>query len=406
MKTKITTSRKLLLGTILALATPFALPTAVRAADHGDGPSAALDRACDIGDTYFFMDPTDATKTHVIILATVQGFIVPSEANNFSVFDPNVRYQFQIENNGDAILDKTISVFFNPRVAPTSTPQGARIVFSGDPTVYTANATNPTLAGTANTQTVTTLANGVEFFAGEVDDPFFFDIVGFNRFVAKKIANNPTAANELTRARDSFAGYNTLCIGVRVPIALLKATGSTSTKLGLNFVTQRRLIETPSLVGTTLASGPFRNIDREGNPAVNVALVPFAKKNRYNASVPAQDKANLFSSDIIATLTALGASQSAIGTLASVAVAQGDILRLDTAIANTGNGGGNNAGAGFPNGRRPQDDVIDTILGIIAGGTLGDGVNANDVPFQDVFPYVALPQQPRANGVTDDNTRN
>ena len=73
MKTKITKSRRLLLGTLLALATPFALPTAGRAADHGDGPSASLDRACDIGDTYFFVDPGMPTK--VVILATVQGFI-------------------------------------------------------------------------------------------------------------------------------------------------------------------------------------------------------------------------------------------------------------------------------------------------------------------------------------------
>jgi hypothetical protein len=66
--------------------------------------------------------------------------------------------------------------------------------------------------------------------------------------------------------------------------------------------------------------------------------------------------------------------------------------------------GGDNAG--FPNGRRLADDVVDIELQALAGATplsppgfnkppnnqLGDGVNANDVPFLKSFPYVAEPQ--------------
>ena len=409
MKTKMKTknTRKLLIGTILALVVQFALPTAVRAADHGDGPSASLDRACDIGDLYFFVDPTDATK--VVLIGTVQGFIVPSEAGNFGVFDSNVRYRFAIENSGDAIFDKTIDVTFSPRAtaAVGAQTQIATIAVSGVNRVLTAPATNPTLAATANAQVVTPLSNlGIDFFAGEVDDPFFFDIVGFNRFVAKAVAGDSSAGTELARGRDSFAGYNTLAIALRVPIALLKQAGSDSTTIGANFQTARRLVETPIPAGITVASGAFRQIDRAAIPAVNVALVPFNKKNRYNASTPADDKANVFASEIVATLNALGASAPAISTLASVAVANGDILRLDTSLANTGTGGGTTAGSGFPNGRRLKDDVVDTILGIIVSGTLSDNANVNDVPFQDAFPYIAKPQQPRANGVTDDGTRN
>lgn len=411
MKMKNTINRKYLLGAIVALATPFSLPTSVRAADHGDGPSASLDRACDIGDLYFFVDPNNTPATHVVLIATVQGFIVPSEATNFGIFDPNVRYRFGIENTGDPIFDKYIDVTFSPRATgtPGAKTQKASIKITGINRPLSADATNPTLADTANTQVVTALSTlGVDFFAGEVDDPFFFDIVGFNRFVAKATANppDPTAGNELNRGRDSFAGYNTLAIALRVPITLLKRAGSSSTSIGANFQTARRLIETPVRAGVTVASGPFRNIDRFAIPAVNVALVPFHRKNRYNAASPVDDKNLLFGSDIIATLTALGASQSAIDTLAGVAVAKGDILRLDTAIANTGNGGGTNAPAAFPNGRRLQDDVVDIILGIVAGGPLSDNANVNDVAFQNSFPFIALPQQPFANGVVDDNTRN
>ena len=55
---------------------------------------------------------------------------------------------------------------------------------------------------------------------------------------------------------------------------------------------------------------------------------------------------------------------------------------------------------GFPNGRRVSDDVTDIALRVVAGvlagfsgapyNSLGDGVNANDVPYQETFPYVAF----------------
>ena len=105
-------------------------------------------------------------------------------------------------------------------------------------------------------------------------------------------------------------------------------------------------------------------------------------------------------------MKALGTNDTNIGILANVAVTRGDFLHLDTTVANSGTGGGNNASAGFPNGRRLQDDVIDTILFFVANqNTLGDNVNANDLTFRNSFPFLAPPQQPRASG-TDDNTRN
>jgi hypothetical protein len=52
---------------------------------------------------------------------------------------------------------------------------------------------------------------------------------------------------------------------------------------------------------------------------------------------------------------------------------------------------------GFPNGRRLSDDIVDVSLQVVEGelagspNDLGDGVNANDVPFESVFPYIGLP---------------
>ena len=53
--------------------------------------------------------------------------------------------------------------------------------------------------------------------------------------------------------------------------------------------------------------------------------------------------------------------------------------------------------AGFPNGRRLSDDVLDASLQVVYGelignpNDLGDGVDSNDVPFLKTFPYVAYP---------------
>ena len=130
------------------------------------------------------------------------------------------------------------------------------------------------------------------------------------------------------------------------------------------------------------------------------------RKNEYNVAVNVEGSKNVFTTDIVNTLTVLGAGADAINTLAGIVVTNGDYVRVDPNLANSGPGGGNNAGAGFPNGRRLGDDVIDTTLTLIAGTTLGDNANGNDVPLRDVFPFVAPAQQPRATGVTDDNTRN
>ena len=216
MKTKMKKSRKFLLGTIVALSAPFALPTAVRAADHGDAPTVAHDQAADLADIYAFIDPNNSANA--IIIVTFHGFIVPGEAVNFGIFDPAIRYRIEIENTGDAAPDDFIDVTFNQRTAnpgpilvgppavdnsilQVPKAQTATIKFSKlgpfNGGKFTAPVLKPTLAGTPNVQACVTPLdksgnpprdkNGnlvvIIFFAGEVDDPFFFDIPGFARYI-------------------------------------------------------------------------------------------------------------------------------------------------------------------------------------------------------------------------------
>ena len=495
----------------------FSFPAGeLRAADHRDGPRVSNDSAADIADLFFFRDPNDNTRA--VLSLTVGGFIVPSEAINQAIFDPGVRYQFQIEGTGDAAFDAFINVTFSPRTS-TGVAQNATIqMFQGTAKVFdfVAPATNPSLNVAAPVPVVTTDGpSGVKFFAGEVDDPFFFDIPAFSRYVASALAGAPNPAF-FARARDSFAGYNTMAISLSIPITLLpksnnvvgaaaatfrqptvlanlaarasveggdkvliagqiitgkttkrviiRAIGPSLTSVGVPGALSDPTLKIVDSQGQVLASNDnwqdgqqaaeisslgfapkdpresvviialqaaaytavvdgaggakgvavvevfdlenTPQIDGRGVPDVNVALVPFARKDEYNSSNPQEDAAGRFAADIVATLRALGTDNTSIATLSSIAVTKGDILRLNLNIPNIGTGGGTNPEAAFPNGRRLGDDTIDTLLTLINNRNfLSDNVNGNDGPLQNTFPFFANPQQPRDSGI-DDNTRN
>ena len=395
---------------MLSASVLFFQPHNACASDHGDAPAISNDQAADLGDVYFFLDPNDNTKA--VLIMTVRGFIVPGEAVNFGIFDPNVHYRFDIENTGDALTDAHYDITFSARTAvagPSPRPilqipqaQTATIRLPGG-TSFTAPVLNPSVGASAPSQTVTTdPISGISFFAGEVDDPFFFDVPAFSRFIAsvRNGAPDPTVFN---RARDTFAGYNILAIALRIPVSAIKGTGNI---IGVDADTLRPTLISVKKNGKKGGSGALTQVDRAGNPAVNVALIPFLRKDEYNGDTTTDDAAGVFAADITATLTALGTSPANIAVLVGVAVTHGDFLHLDVTKANVGTQGGSGAN-GFPNGRRLADDVIDTLLNIITNGTIttGDQVDANDVTFGNTFPFLAPSQQPFASG-TDDNTRN
>src|SRR5687767_11255136 len=218
-------------GLVLCAALLLGLPAAARAADHGDAPNVASDSGADIADIFLFLDPNDNTR--VIIIGTFHGFIVPSEAVNFGAFDENLLYRFTLENTGDAKPDGTIDITFSPRGSSGTNPQTATVklpIGGRRGTTFTAPTTPQTLAATPTTRAITDGPEGVRFFAGPADDPFFFDIPGFNRFVASVTAT-PPAPNPalLQRGRDSFAGYNLLAIALSIPRDLIRGDASNNT---------------------------------------------------------------------------------------------------------------------------------------------------------------------------------
>lgn len=380
-------------------------PAQVLAADHAESTSVGADPGADIADVFAFLNPTDNSK--VILAMDVEGFIVPSELSNLSFFPADILYRFEIENTGDAVADRRIDVTFSPQTSRTA-PQTATVSLPASPSAprirrFTAPTTVQRLDGTPNPFTVTTSAD-VRFYAGLTDDPFYFDIPAFNRFVGSVLGGAPDVTR-LQRRRDSFAGYNIHMITIEVPASLLR--GSAGDVIGVNGITMRQRNAVRNNDGSVTNTGDYVQVDRMATPALNTALIPFPRKNEYNAATPVDDAAGVFAGDIVATLTALGTNSTNIGILASVAVAKGDFLRLNMATPNTSLGFGERATTagytGFPNGRRPGDDTVDVLLYFITnqGLTQGDNVNSNEVPIPAVFPFFAPPHQPLENPAVD-----
>lgn len=184
------------------------------AADHRDSTVLTANPARDIADVYSFLSP--ANPSNLVLVMTVSGLIPPAEAST-TFLDPDVLYQWKIDNDGDAVEDLVVQAF----VTGTGTDQV--IHFRGPVAPEVTGATNRLPDGDELVQValstedapVTASTGGVTVFAGVRDDPFFFDLGQFQQIVA----GNATAFND--PGTDTFAGTNVLALVFEVPVAQL-----------------------------------------------------------------------------------------------------------------------------------------------------------------------------------------
>ncbi|MGI9108014.1 MAG: DUF4331 family protein [Pyrinomonadaceae bacterium] len=436
------------LALTMALALLLTPPTPIDASDHIDSPTLAHDKGSDINDMYFFRDPVDSSR--VVMIMTVNPFLISSEIIGQAIFDHNIRYRFEIENTGDARPDAFVDVTFArglgrelPQTGTVRLPNGR--TFTGLVTPGLQGDTPPDFIVT------TDATSGAMFYAGAPDDPFFLDNTAANRFVLSSIRNpgnpdrgvfaaragfnapdgtnenadtqgtvgRPTQTSQPTGpGRDTYSGFNTLLIAVSVPATLLRGAATTANAngnlLGLNGVTQRRSQQIFRRDGQVVGAGPYVTVDREGNPLVVNGLIPPARKDEYNGATTLDDANGRFRDSLIESLNNFGTNVTNRNMILTMIQVNGDIIRLNLTVPNTGPGGGNNTTGGPLNmgGRRLSDDVGDAIFTLINNGNpltntnpLGDFVDRNDAPFRDVFPYVAFPIQPNPKGINNPDTR-
>jgi hypothetical protein len=216
----------------------FAVRTRVaRASDHQDNPLVELNPAMDMSDFYAF---PGASADRIALVMDSHPLLTPAQTPGAS-FDPNILYQFKIDNSGDAKEDRVIQVTFKGTGAsqtvevrgPMAPPvQGAMMNTIANVAPVVSGPINQVLGG----------ASGVQVFAGAREDPFFLDLEQFLRILPDRrpstgplsqIGDTPTATSfrAASSAVDPLKGTNVLSIVVELPSSMLTSGGNT--KLGL-----------------------------------------------------------------------------------------------------------------------------------------------------------------------------
>jgi hypothetical protein len=446
-------------------------PQGAIASSHREAPVISDDPAADNTDVYAFVSPNRPDS--VTIVANYIPLEEPAGGPNFAKFADSVLYAINVDNNGDGKEDVRYEFRFKTQVLNGNTflyntgpitslndpdwnvrqtysvtrvsgPGKSEVLGENIPTppVNIGPRSTPAYDSLANAA-VTDLPGGIKVFAGQRDDPFFvdlgsvFDLAGLRPFNPFHII--PLAAED---GVDGVAGFNTHSIVIQVPTAQLAAFSKPT--IGIYASASRQKVTILDKDGTRKGEGAWTQVSRLANPLINEVVIPLAKKDLWNGSEPEDDAqfAGFYTEPEVTRLeNALypvldNAPETGRGDLVAVLLTgvptlnftgdtKSDLIRLNTSIPPNGPAGtGNRLGllggdfAGFPNGRRLEDDVTDielrafacgygTIVGPIIEGfgfcagnanrtpnnLLGDGVDENEKPFMTAFPYVASPHQ-------------
>jgi Domain of unknown function (DUF4331) len=399
-------------------------PQAANASSHREAPLISQDPTADNTDLYAFVSP-DKPDTATIIANWIPGED-PAAGPNYYTFSPSARYDIYIDRNGDGKPDTTYSFRFKNQpsqfflgntqqsytvtkvVGKSSTVVGGGLLTPPDNIGPRSTPDYPALAAKG----VHTLDDGTTVFAGQRDDAFFGDIGAIFDLVAIRAG---TGANG--GGKDFFAGYGVHSIALQIPKSQLDNGGNHT--VGVWAATDRQKVDVAGK-----ASGPWVQVSRLGNPLINEVLIPTQLKDAWNASTPDKDKqfSKYYENPILATVLQklypqFGPFQDTkrddlvqvlltglkTPALNYTGPTQADELRLNLSIPPTPFDKINRLGvlgndlAGYPNGRRLEDDVIDISERVVGGALighslpLGDGVDANDVPNLHAFPYEPAP---------------
>jgi hypothetical protein len=419
------------------------------ASSHREAPLTAADPQIDQTDLYAFVSP-DAPDTVTFVSSWIP-FEEPAGGPNFYLWAPKTNYDVKIDNDGDARADITYRWNFKTHYRNGNTFLYAtgpvtslddtdlniyqtydltRIREGGGSKVLLDDApVAPSNVGEASMpdyddlfdEAATGFADGkASSWVGQSDDAFFLDLRVFDLLYGGDLSE---------AGDDTLKGFNVNTMALQIPSAQLD--GPNDEVIGVWNTASRRSTRVEHSDGTRSYSGDSVQVSRLGSPLVNEVVVPVSLKDYFNASLPRHDAQYLGAvqdPELPHLLNAVYGTEvpdsddkapgiqradliqvfltGVPGLNQPEGVTPSEMLRLNMAIppctsacSRLGVIGGDVAG--FPNGRRLSDDVIDVSLRAVLGvllpdhqalaDTIGDGVNTNDVPFQDSFPYVGYP---------------
>ena len=256
------------------------------------------------------------------------------------------------------------------------------------------------------------LKNGGRIYAGQRDETFYIDlgsVFDTLNFRAPPILTDVQDANDGVNSfgNDMFSGFNVNTIAIEIPISQVLKDPNNKV-IGMYASTSRPQFKFLG-GGKPRTRGGYVQVSRMANPLVNELIIGTGSKDRWNATDPENEKqfldfylkprlAGILNlafgtkfptsdrTDLVAALLKYPGQNASLCNSNNIC---SELLRLDTGVQPTLPAGQKRlavlAGdpAGFPNGRRPNDDVTDIALRVVAGAllgkvpNLGDGVNFN-----------------------------
>jgi hypothetical protein len=437
---------------------------------HREAPEISKDPVADSTDVYAFRSPDNPNTVTLIanyipLQAPAGGpnfyefgadVLYEIHIDNDADALPEITYQFLFQTQ---VLNPDTFLYNTGPIASNTDPHWNRQqtftvirVANGVGTILASGLTCPpcnigprstpnyaTLAQAA----VHTLPSGETVFAGQRREGFYVDLGSvFDLLALRPVQHLHVIPTPDAPAVNATAQVNVHSIAIQVPINKLTRDGSTPTNvadsravIGVWTSASRHKVS----VGGSLAVGPFTQVSRLGNPLVNEAIIAMGDKDLWNTQPPSGDRqfnhyvqfpevakllpvlypgvfphlatlANASRDDLVAILHTGIPTGIISGFQNFTGSTLADMLRLNMAIppATSPNNLGILGGdlAGFPNGRRPQDDIVTVELRALAGATYplvkptytADGA-ANEIgsflPLPDAyisnFPYLGVP---------------
>jgi hypothetical protein len=426
-------------------------PAASSAASHREAPLISLDPTADISDFFMFRSYEAGEEDSIVLIMDVIPGEEPSSGPNYWNFDPSVLYSFNIDNNMDGVandvrfevrfknefrgINRDLGLFLSYVALPPITSldgdgseglglrqtytvtmfnKGKKTVLGSDLIAVPSNVGPRTMPDyeALTAQGIYELDNGVRAFAGQRDDPFYIDLGAVF-----------DTLNLRSPGTDMLSGFNVHTIALEVPASLLTKDkmGPSDTAqpvLGAYAATSRQSVRVLRGNGDDdnereNGNSKWVQVQRLANPLVNEAIIGTVDKDKWNATEPSKEsrfEEYYTNPRLVTALEAVFAPANAepLFDLRDVLLTYtpgdysklSELLRLNISVAPiplasqsplTVLGGDT---AGWPNGRRPIDDVTDVAIRVIGGAefaTAGDAVDVNDIPLPETFPFLATP---------------
>jgi len=423
------------------------VPSSVGAASHREAPLISMDPTADITDFFMFRSYEAGKDDKIVMIMDVIPGEEPSAGPNYYQFDPNVLYSFYVDNNGDGKAnDVRFEVKFKNEFRGVNKDLGLFLGFVALPPITALDGAGSEGLGLRQSYTVTMvrgddrkvlgsglfavpsnvgprtmpdydalaaqgiydIKNNVRVFAGQRDDPFYIDLGAVF-----------DTLNLRAPGVDMLSGFNVHTIALEIPANLLtkdkKGIADTNfPTLGAYASTSRRSEKVLKDEGRVDYDGSWVQVQRLANPLINEAIIGTADKDRWNALDPSKESKfiDYYTNPRLDTAleAVFGADASPAFDLRDVLLTYtpgnydrlSELLRLNISVAPVALASQNpltalaGDNAGWPNGRRPIDDVTDVAVKVIGGANYIalpsiDSVDANDKPLPNTFPFLASP---------------